>query len=380
METNVSVGDAERTSLLTQIRYLEDQLDGWRPKCDELEKKNKDLISQRDARERSTRETQKTMKRPLAALEGKWDELDEELRSRRRASGKEREELKLQHGRNVQELQEQISQMRMKTSAQAAEMTELTDQVNQLRQKWSDVVCQREEHETAMTVLKKKAELQRQTRVEEIKNSTNIEHRASQILKKERAEIEKLAKDQGTLMRSMDSLKKDPEGLEVKTNSAWAEIEELKKSFVEAFKRRRSLMKQVKQLIRRSLELNVEMEPSKKELQQLMDLENDLRETLAASTEKILQREAELAQLEVEQQTRRNRTWRKDGEKLEAVFILRHILSTRERQETQRSKEDFPLIWIQESEPSGECSNLSWISSVSLKRRASVEPSDNDGV
>ncbi|XP_060895336.1 kinesin-like protein KIF20B [Labrus mixtus] len=369
MENNINSEGTEKTLYLTQIRYLEEQLERCQLKHDKLEKENQDLVSQHNAIENDKRDATNYLKRFVAAKEKKMDELDEQLEIQHLAAHQDGEILKLQHSHNVQELQEHIDKMNAEVTEQAAEIKEQREQLMQLEQTLSymeslkaQLNCQREEHKAAMDNLKKNEVLMRQNKVEGLQNVTDkkIDEETSKVLKKELRWVE----DQQTLVRDKEGLQKLTEVLRGRQSSICEERDEIQKHVEEITPKGLARKKEAQKLRKTCLRLTAELEDLNVDyFHQLASVE-ELKETLAALSEKNLQRADELVQLEAGLQTQRNGTLQLEGVKQEAAVILRHILEVKSQsQDSEKSsytrwKMERLLDILESSAPQGKRSTL----------------------
>ncbi|XP_038590772.1 autophagy-related protein 11-like, partial [Micropterus salmoides] len=160
----------ELSLYLIQIQYLDEQLERCQLKCDELQKQNKDLLSQYRVLEKDNKDTTEHLKRSLVAKEKKVDELTERLESQLQAVEQHRKALNLQHSQQIQQLQDQFNKLNSESEMQVAKFKELQGQKEQLMQRMQQLsdmeslkkqlVIQKEEHEAAIHSLKKEAELE----------------------------------------------------------------------------------------------------------------------------------------------------------------------------------------------------------------------------
>ncbi|KAI3371951.1 hypothetical protein L3Q82_006825 [Scortum barcoo] len=103
--------DKEKDLYLTQLRHLNEQLERYQLKCDQLERQRKDLNSQYSTLEKEKKDIVEYLKRSLLEKEDEVDELTEHLESQRQAADKDKDALQLQHSQLRQELRDQIEEL-----------------------------------------------------------------------------------------------------------------------------------------------------------------------------------------------------------------------------------------------------------------------------
>lgn len=92
-------------------------------KCDELEKQNKDLVSQYNALEKDNKDIIDFLKRSLVAKEKKGEKLAERLESQQQAAEQDWQALNLQHSQQILKLQEQINKLSSESKMQGETVT-----------------------------------------------------------------------------------------------------------------------------------------------------------------------------------------------------------------------------------------------------------------
>ncbi|XP_028433773.1 cilia- and flagella-associated protein 157 isoform X2 [Perca flavescens] len=194
------IGSWEEKSLyLTQIQYLEEQLERCQLKYDELEKQNKDLAPNYSALEKDKKDTTESLKRSAAVKQKRIEELAEQLKTQQQTDQQDREELQLQHSQQKKELQDRINGLHSVSRTMVKkfeEQQELEEQLKQLMQEQSNIesmkkqlLDQREEHTAAIDSLMNELELEREKVIVEGQQAVDrcVEKKASKILRNERA-------------------------------------------------------------------------------------------------------------------------------------------------------------------------------------------------
>ncbi|MED6245227.1 hypothetical protein ATANTOWER_000374 [Ataeniobius toweri] len=166
MVDKTSLIPQERSLLLVQIRYLEDELERYELTYEELEKQNKELLSHYNKLENEKRVKTEHLKRLVAAKEKRVKELHEQLMTQHLTAKLDRKSLQQEHSRMKQELQEQINELQAKLGKQAVALEqnekhimELKQQVLERGSEEVELSKKKTEHEAIIHSLKRNAEL-----------------------------------------------------------------------------------------------------------------------------------------------------------------------------------------------------------------------------
>ncbi|XP_038559694.1 cilia- and flagella-associated protein 157-like [Micropterus salmoides] len=334
MADEVGSEDRDTWLYLIQIQYLDKQLERCQLKCDELEKQNKDLVSQYNALEKDNKDIIDFLKRSLVAKEKKGEKLAERLESQQQAAEQDWQALNLQHSQQILKLQEQINKLSSESKMQAAKFEEQQEQKEQLMQQLSDMeslekqlASQQEKHEAAVLRLTREAEMERE-RIEKRQNAVHyyIKMKTSNIVQEERAQhSERLEKVQLLLSENMD-LWDEKDAVRGRDAFLCYEVDDLKKNINSMTQESLTYKKEVEKLTKKCRQLEVKLKACGITERSMLAKEETLRQRLASGSKKCRQKTAEAGQLGAELQKERSRKKQLEGDIHEAVIILRHIL------------------------------------------------------
>uniref|UniRef100_A0A087X5Z2 Cilia- and flagella-associated protein 157 n=1 Tax=Poecilia formosa TaxID=48698 RepID=A0A087X5Z2_POEFO len=162
--------EKEKRLYLIQIGYLNEKLERFQIKCDELQKQNNILISQCVDKKDITA----YLKLSLSEKEGELAELRERLEGERHTSVQEKRSLQLEHGQLRRELQARIDKLEEKNAALAEKLCDLEEFQRQNDELMSNMENlekqlerQKEEHKDEIRNLEMKAQLEKRRRLEE---------------------------------------------------------------------------------------------------------------------------------------------------------------------------------------------------------------------
>ncbi|XP_049430455.1 basal body-orientation factor 1-like [Epinephelus fuscoguttatus] len=340
-------GDKEKSMYLTQIKYLEEQLERCQLESDEFEKKNKDLASQYCVLQKDKADTTEYLKRSVAAKEGTVDELTEQIKSQQQAAEQDRDSLKLQHSRQMKELQDQIDEQNSGIRMQAAKFAELqkkkkllTKMVSNIEPLKKKLVSQREEHEAAIYRVMKEAESDMTNVIEkeQIRVDACIERKASEVLHKERAvHIERL-QQLPFLLDEILTLTKEKDVLQDKQRDLMSERDILNDESDKITQESLTCKKEMKQQEKIFQQLRGELKNLTTAYERIRAEEDAIKWSLASVTKQSSQKTAEAGQLRAELQRESRRIRRLEDVMQEADIILRHILMDSEKSSETEQK------------------------------------------
>ncbi|XP_016524608.1 uncharacterized protein C9orf117 homolog isoform X1 [Poecilia formosa] len=210
--------EKEKRLYLIQIGYLNEKLERFQIKCDELQKQNNILISQCVDKKDITA----YLKLSLSEKEGELAELRERLEGERHTSVQEKRSLQLEHGQLRRELQARIDKLEEKNAALAEKLCDLEEFQRQNDELMSNMENlekqlerQKEEHKDEIRNLEMKAQLEKRRLEEELERevaamSAQVQHLVEQKLPEatrsvlqENSELQSLLGQLSALSRSL---------------------------------------------------------------------------------------------------------------------------------------------------------------------------------
>ncbi|XP_070689460.1 cilia- and flagella-associated protein 157-like [Pempheris klunzingeri] len=340
MAAKISPDDKETSLYLIQIRYLDEQLERCQLRCDELERQNEDLAAQYSALEKDKTDIVEYLKHSVAAKEVKLDELAERLESQQQAAEQETEDLQLQHSQYMQELQERVDELSSERGVHEAKFEEqnkhlvnVMQQVSHIESLKKQLVSEKGEHYAVVYRLNQEAWFEEGRIIEEEGKSLEdgVMAKVSSTVCEERAEHKKQAEQLQVLLKESLALRKEKDRLQNRMGSLCSELELLKKNLDKSAKVRFTLNKDVMQLMKRCKRLEVKHQGCSAVHENMLADEEAVRQRLASMSEACCQKAAESAQVKADIRRERRRRRQLEGGMLEAVMILRHILTDLEK-------------------------------------------------
>ncbi|KAJ8006072.1 hypothetical protein DPEC_G00124460 [Dallia pectoralis] len=160
------LSEGENTVYRLQIQDLEERLERYKHKCDELEVKQKDFFSKYSTVEKEKKDIVQYLKRTLAQKEEDIRDLSEQLEGLQQAKDADKNSFDLQLGQLHQEFQEKkdkLTSENMVLAGKLATLEEFQVQKNKLTAHLESLKeqleVQRQEHQTVIYSLEKKAVL-----------------------------------------------------------------------------------------------------------------------------------------------------------------------------------------------------------------------------
>ncbi|XP_028832025.1 cilia- and flagella-associated protein 157 [Denticeps clupeoides] len=155
-----------RVFYLAQIKDLEERLEKYQCRCDELEVRQKDFATQYSNLEKEKKDIFQYLKRSLARKEDELTDLSEKLASLQEAKESEREtfEMQMSHLRlEFQEIKDKLTSENMSLAGKLSSLEEFRiqkeDLMAHLESLKKQLECQKQEHLAAIYNLEKKAVL-----------------------------------------------------------------------------------------------------------------------------------------------------------------------------------------------------------------------------
>ncbi|KAM7391135.1 hypothetical protein PAMP_021849 [Pampus punctatissimus] len=366
-EDKTGSDDKEKDLYLTQIRYLNEQLERYQLKCDELEKQRKDLNCQYSVLEKEKKDIVQYLKRSLLEKEEEVEELSERLESQREAADKDRDALQLQHSQQRQQLHEcndELTEENMTLAARLANLEEFQQQKEQLMSNMESLEkqlsSQEEEHKAAIHSLEMKALLEKNRLEKEMEShvadmAAQVQHLVDQKVpettrsavqenKEVKAQFSQLSQQARVLVEENAALRDKKSQLSMDVD--------ILEQMLSGISRESCIRKKVvEQLTEKCQQLQVKLNDSKQQLEQLQtehkgvlaELEA-LRQDQASASEQHSKIRAEVSRLEAELQDEKKRRSRMKSIMQEAAVSLRQAL--REASTEQESEQDV-VQWRQ---------------------------------
>ncbi|KAM7415659.1 hypothetical protein PAMA_017947 [Pampus argenteus] len=341
--------DKEKDLYLTQIRYLNEQLERYQLKCDELEKQRKDLNSQYSVLEKEKKDIVQYLKRSLLDKEEEVEELSERLESQGEAADKDRDALQLQHSQQRQQLQEQndeLTEENMTLAARLANLEEFQKQKEQLMSNMEtlekQLSSQEEEHKAAIHSLEMKALLEKNRLEKEMEShvadmAAQVQHLVDQKVpettrsavqenKEVKARFSQLSQQARVLVEENAALRDKKSQLSV-------DVDILEQTLSGISRESCIRKKVVEQLTEKYQQLQMKLNDSRQQLEQLQtehkgvlaELEA-LRQGRASASEQHSKNRAEVSRLEAELEDERKKRSRMKSIMQEAAVSVRQAL------------------------------------------------------
>ncbi|XP_070820786.1 cilia- and flagella-associated protein 157-like [Chaetodon trifascialis] len=360
--------DKEKDFYLTQIRYLNEQLERYQLKCGQLERQSKDLNSQYSALEKEKKDIVDYLKRSLLEKEDEVDELTERLESQRQAADKDRDALKLQHSQLSQELQDQIGELTAANMAFASQLAGLEEFQKQKEQLMSNMeslekqlVGQKKDHKAAIHSVEMKALLEQKRLEKEVEGhvaamAAEVQHLVDQKV----PETTRLALQENTEVKAQFSLLSEQAQVLMGENSALrdrksqlsVDVDILEQMLSETSRQSCIRKKVVEQLTDKCQQLLMELKDCRQELEHLRSEHTGvlaemeaLRQDQASLSEQCRKTGAEVSRLEEELQVEKKRRSRMKSIMQEAAILVRQALM--EAPIEQDSEMDSVVQWKQ---------------------------------
>ncbi|XP_068594883.1 cilia- and flagella-associated protein 157 [Brachionichthys hirsutus] len=286
-DSNKSGGsdDKEKNLYVTQIRYLNESLERYQKKCDQLESQEKDLNAQCATLETEKKDVVDYLKRALLEKEDEVDELMERLESQRQASDKDRDAIQLQHSCLTRELQDHIEELTTNHAALAgrlADLEEFQEQKEQLISHMESLEKQlanrMEEHKDEIHSLEIKALMEKKSLEKEMEShSMALAAKVQHLVDQKVPERTRLALQENTEIKAQLSqlseqaraLMSENSALRDRKSQLHVDVDILEQLFSETSRQSCIRKKVVEQLKEKCQHLQAELKDCKQELQQL---------------------------------------------------------------------------------------------------------------
>ncbi|XP_068576924.1 cilia- and flagella-associated protein 157-like [Cebidichthys violaceus] len=361
--------DREKDLYLTQIRYLNEQLERYQLKCDQHERQKKDFSSQYSSLEKEKKDIVDFLKRSVLEKEAEADELTEQLESQRQAAGEEREALLLQLGQLRKELQGRIEGVNAGNRTLAARLASLEEFQKQKEQLTSNMeslekqlVSQEEQHKAAIHNLEMKALLDKKRLEKEMEShvatmAAEVQHLVDQkVPETTRSALQENTEVKariGQLSEQTLSLMGENSALRDRKIRLSVDVDILEQMLSETSRKSCVRKKVAEQLTEKCRQLQAELKDWKQELEQLQTKHTGvlaemeaLRRERASLSERCTKNRAQVSRLEAELQEERRRRSRMKSVMQKAAVALRQALMDAPT-EQQEEGGDSAVQWKQ---------------------------------
>uniref|UniRef100_A0A671WKW2 Cilia- and flagella-associated protein 157 n=1 Tax=Sparus aurata TaxID=8175 RepID=A0A671WKW2_SPAAU len=277
-DSSVTAADSEKALYLTQIRYLDEQLERYQLKCDQLERQKNDLNSKYNALETQKKDIVEYLKHSLLGKEEEVDELTERLERQQQAASNERDALQQQHSQLKEELLNRIEELTTENEGLVARLSGLEELQKRSEQLTANIeslekelACQKEEHKAEihnqeMRVLQEKwrlekdlaAEVQQQVE-QKIPMTTRL---ALQENTEVRAQFSKLSEQALVVIKENSTLRE-------RKNQLRLDLDNLEEMLSKTSRQSCISKKLVQQLTEKCQQLQEELKDCRQELEQL---------------------------------------------------------------------------------------------------------------
>ncbi|KAM8885939.1 cilia- and flagella-associated protein 157-like [Spinachia spinachia] len=345
-EANKSVRDDKETHLyLFQIRFLNQQLDRYQQKCDQLEKQQQDLRWQYSTLQEEKEDVVDFLKRCLLEKEAQAEELEQQLERRRRVAEDDAEALRLQLRQLRTQLQDRSAGLEAENASLAARLDGLLEFQRQRERLTSNVeslekqLARREEqHRAALHTLEMKALLEKKRLQEEMEThvaslAAEVQHRVDQrVPETTRSALQENAEVKarlGQLSQQTLSLMGDNSSLRDQKARLAVDVDLLEQMLKETSRQSCVRKKVAEQLAEKCRQLQAELTGRRRELEQLQgERAGVLAETeaLRSASRRRPESRAPPSRLEAELRGERMRSSRMKSAVQEAAQALRRAL------------------------------------------------------
>ncbi|XP_031726478.1 cilia- and flagella-associated protein 157-like [Anarrhichthys ocellatus] len=362
--------DREKDLYLTQIRYLNEQVERYQLKCDQHERQKKDLSSQYSSLEKEKKDVVDFLKRSVLEKEAEADELTEQLESQRRAADEEREALLLQLGQLRKEHQDRTEGLNAGNrtlTARLASLEEFQKQKEQLTSNMESLekqlVSQEEQHKAAIHNLEMKALLDKKRLEKEMEShvatmAAEVQHLVDQkvpqttrLALQENTEVKSRI---GQLSEQTLSLMGENSALRDRKIRLSVDVDILEQMLSETSRKSCVRKKVAEQLTEKCRQLQTELKDRRQELEQLQAKHTGalaemeaLRQERASLSERCTNNRVQVSRLEAELQEERRRRSRMKSVMQEAAVALRQALMDVPTDQQQEEGGDSAVQWKQ---------------------------------
>ncbi|XP_069034602.1 cilia- and flagella-associated protein 157-like [Embiotoca jacksoni] len=322
--------DKEKDLYLTQMRYLNEELERYQLKCGELQRQNKDLICQYSELEKDKKDVVEYLKRSLLETEDEVKELSEQLESRRQAAGEDRDALQRQLSQLRLQLQGRIDELAKEKMTLAEKLSRLEEfqkeketLMSNMESLEEQLTCQKEAHKDDIHSLEMKALLEKRRLEKELEShvaamAAEVQHLVDQkVPETTRLALEENAEVKARfshLSEKTDVLWKENAALRDRKSQLKVDVDILEETLSKTSRTSCIRKRVVEQLTEKCQQLQAEQTDWRQQLERLQSKHTGvlaereaLREERDSLSEQCSKTTAEVGRLEVELREERRR-------------------------------------------------------------------------
>ncbi|XP_059193415.1 myosin-9-like [Centropristis striata] len=330
----IAADDRKKSLFLTQIKFLDEQLEKCQLQCDGLEKRNKELPALYRSLQKDKEDISEYLKVLVVEREKEVQEVKKRLENQQQEDEEHREALRLQHRRQMEELQDRIDELQSQSRITAAtleceEQPGLEELEEQLEQQQADLETLKEEVISDRAAYAATVDSLKRAELDWVMNDNradrkSVKEKVCNIVQEESAQHGELRETFQLLLDHNEDLWTKKWELLREEKRRHLEIENMKKRYDVLTKK--DYRKEVEQLTQQCRHLQDELKKKSTASESLQAEREDLRERLASACEQRHQRGAEAAQLRAELQRESSRRRLLEGVMQDGVTALTHIL------------------------------------------------------
>ncbi|XP_023126489.1 cilia- and flagella-associated protein 157-like isoform X2 [Amphiprion ocellaris] len=355
--------DKEKSLYLTQVRYLDEQLERLQLKCDELTKHNQKLLSQINALQEDKKDICDYLQHSSAAKDEKAAELAERLEVRLHNDKQKQEVLELQLNQQQQNLQEEVDLLQAECRKQEVSEQQLFQHLSELQSLRKQLDSQREEREAAKQNLCFAELMEKTNQVKEcwINARDDLQRKMLAAAEEVKTPHTDLLQEVKVLQHKNQTLWMEKDSVERRTTELQCQIDGMKKNLRLVSNSVSNLQQEVEKWRKRWQQLRVKVKKSCSFHHSMLDQEQTLRQNLISVSENHHQKAAEMDKLKVQLKEEKICRRQLEEDVMEAVTILRHIVTDSEtvpdaEQMLQKLKKIFQKTRSVVSDPTEEMS------------------------
>ncbi|XP_042083183.1 calponin homology domain-containing protein DDB_G0272472 isoform X3 [Haplochromis burtoni] len=334
--------DRDRALYLTQIQFLDKELERCQLRCDELKKLIDDLRIWYGAMGRDRDDICNYLTDSSNAVEKKVAELSKVLEHQQQADKKETDELKLHLNQQKEELQKEVDRLKSKNTLQKEKLDQQQKERERMTQRLAYVefiekqlYTTREEYGAAIARLQKQLDLQGAKVFQDCEKQvwSSIKNKVSAIVEEEKIQHAEVLKKVKELTAESFKLLKEKSILQCQESELCLEVQNMKRDSHAASQDIIQLKEKEDHLSKKCQQLKVQLN----NYSLLLAKKQDLRQQLNLDSEVCSQKKAEAAQLEAELQEEMSRRRQLKADMEKAANILRPAVMPRDFEPWHRS-------------------------------------------
>ncbi|XP_006797736.1 cilia- and flagella-associated protein 157-like isoform X2 [Neolamprologus brichardi] len=323
--------DRDRALYLTQIQFLDKELERCQLRCDELKKLIDDLRFWYGAMGRDRDDICNYLTDSSNAVERKVAELSKVLEHQQQADEKETDELKLHLNQQKEELQKEVDTLMSKNTSQKEKLDQQQKERGRMTERLAYVefiekqlYTTREEYEAAIAKLQKRLDLHWAKVFQDCEKQvwSSIKNKVSANVEEEKIQHAEVLKQVKELTAASFKLLKEKSILQCQESEVCLEVQNMKRDSHTASQDIIQLKEKEEQLSKKCQQLKVRLN----NYSLLLAKKQDLRQQLNLDSEVCSQKKAEAAQLEAELQEEMSRRRQLKADMEKATNILRRAV------------------------------------------------------